>query len=495
MSGDCKSGDRSGTDLAEIARWSKQLVESEAFLRIRRSGIIERLRAGLGGSHTVVTYPPLDYLSTLDHNEIVGSIKPVAKLNLYLHVAFCEYVCRFCHYTTVRTRIGEGDDRRDAYVRALLKEVRRWKEHLGASGLESLYIGGGTPTVLPEKELVELIGALEGFKKRPGFRACVETSPVTASSDAGRKKLASLVGAGVGRFSIGVQSFDDRLLRTHRGHDLQVVLRAVENVMERNVESNVDLIQDLPGQTDESIANDVKWTSCFRPHQVTWYVLRFQPGSVWSKSVPASAGELAGSLESVRRRALIRRAMESIGYLSRPGGRFVRDASIEDTYKNVRSQSETNLLGVGASAYSHVWGYFFRNTPSTHSPSGVAHYIERSNRGELPVERGLRLDALERAAGKIVAGIRSRLRLPFPTPDTEAYLGHTKKQLDDLADLGLVNRDDEHYYSLTELGSLFEEEICASFYTDRVKQKLANETDTNLVGIATNSALSLGSPA
>lgn len=468
------NGDMTSTDLRDVIGWSRREFESETYQAILGSGLIQRERLGLGGSHSVVTYPPLDSLQPLEAKKILDVLKPVADLNVYLHHAFCEFTCGFCHYETRRTIIGASDAHMSSYLAALRREIAFWTKLLAGSRVSSLYIGGGTPTVAPTKELLACIEAVGKLQKADEFRACVETSPMTAASLAGAEKINALLGAGVNRVSIGIQTFDDGLLQRHRGHDLAVVLKALEFLMSSGVEINVDLIQDLPGQTDESIIDDVVRIHHLRPHQVTWYILRLHRGSSWFQMLPRMNGDLIQPQESARRRLMIRKAMASIGYQSRPGGRFVRESSVNDIYKTVRAATEPHMLGIGASAYSHGWGYLFRNVPTTRRGGGLNTYVARAARGECAIEGGLQLDAVERAAGKIVSGIRSRVILPDPTNETGDYLTYATEVLRLLHNLGLVNEDPENVYSLTEAGSVFEEEICSLFYSRRVRTLLSD---------------------
>lgn len=300
----------------------------------------------------------------------------------------------------------------------------------------------------------------------------METSPLTTVATGGREKLSALVEAGVNRFSIGVQTFDEKLLRRTRGHGLQEAREAVAILADFDVKFNVDMIQDLPHQTDESLICDLNWIDEFRPHQVTWYVLRMHPESPWHQMYARGDLELPAPFESVRRRLLLQEGMRRIGYSMQPGGRFVRTSAIHDRFKEVRAGTDPTLLGIGVSAYSHGWGYFFRNSFATPMNAGIRGYVERIRRGGLAVESGLRLDPSEVVAGRIVAGIRSGVRLPDPELGTESYVAEATARLLALRDAALVEITASETWSLTDRGRLFEEEICSLFYSTSVKQVL-----------------------
>jgi coproporphyrinogen III oxidase-like Fe-S oxidoreductase len=233
------------------------------------------------------------------------------------------------------------------------------------------------------------------------------------------------------------------------------------------------MIQDLPGQTEEHIIEDLIIIERFKPAQVTWYILRLRPEAAWFSRFSRSSLDLSNPIESLRKRLLIKEGMERIGYHSRPGGRFVREDKFRDQFKDTRASLEGTLLGCGVSAYSHGWGLFFRNTFSRGSTDGIQEYISRINQGEFPIETGYFIDELERLASLLVFGIRAGVSLPDTSADeTVSYLGQAIALLKQLESAGLVEQNPPGHYCITKLGSLFEEEICSLFYSSSIKEKL-----------------------
>lgn len=453
-------------------------VEAE-MTRLASTGLLDQLglrraRTGLGGSHTVVTYPPLDALAPLEGEEIVERVTPCPNLSLYLHVAFCEYLCPFCHYDTEFARIGTQEtEPMRAYMKALQTELKFWQARLGGSTLGSVYIGGGTPTSLPEERLSELLSEVRRLAVLPEAVLCVETSPLTTVAPDGLQKLQALVEQGVNRFSIGIQTFDDQLLRRTRGHGQVEALLAMDLIsgLVRNI--NIDLIQDLPGQTDDHLLTDLEFIERFRPAQVTWYVLRIRPEASWFPRFNRQSLVLAESSESIRRSLLVREGLARLGYLAQPGGRFVLAERYHDRFKEIRSGLDVTLLGLGVSAYSHGWGYLFRNTYSREKRQGLLDYVARVEQRGHAIEAGLKIDEVERTASLLVSGIRYGVRLPEATERTARYLNYAYQQLTKLLRAGMVEVDTEGVYRLTKWGSLVEEEICAMFYSPAIYARLA----------------------
>lgn len=465
-------------DIRALIEWSRGELKRLHCCELLKRGFIKRMRIGLGGSHTVATYPPLDALEPLNIEELLPNLEPVEGLNLYLHIPYCEHLCPFCHYITTYTAIGDNNDRIRSYLDALFAEMDHWAEKIQGSTLSSLYVGGGTPTAISENNLIKLFEKLATFKRNAGFKACVETSPITTTSMGGDAKLRALLEAGVNRISIGIQTFDPILLRRTRGHSKETALKALEIVMDLGVEVNVDMIQDLPNQSDESLVNDIAWINRFKPDQVTWYLLRMHQDSSWYHMHKRADLDLPDALESARRRLLIREAMNRIGYVPKLGGRFVREASLNNFFKEVRIATDYTLLGMGISAYSHGWGYFFRNTCPNKRIIGIRGYVDCIHKAGFAVESGCRLTPVEKVASSLVAGIRTSVVVPEPTPETEGYLTKALSTLHTLREAGLVDIDSNNAWSLTDLGNLFEEEICSMFYSSSVVNRLEKNTDS-----------------
>jgi len=459
-------------DLFSLVQWSQDEIERLGCDEVLKSGAIERVRLGLGGSHTVATYPPLDALERIDSEHVISAMVPTEKLNLYLHLPFCEHSCPFCHYDTHLKKIGYDNRWEHEYLEALTKELTVWKERLHGSTLKSIYIGGGTPTIIEEKKLLALFEKAIDIPHEPDFKACIETSPLTTVVGDGYHRLAAMVKAGVNRLSIGIQTFDTGLLRQSRGDDLNVILKALDVVSEFNIEVNVDLIQDLPDQSDKSILKDVIQIDRFKPDQVTWYILRLRADSGWYQKYTRGSLDICHSLESARKRLLIRKAMQSIGYTPRPGGRFMRIESLRDDFKRVRGGLDSTMLGIGISAYSHGWGYLFRNIHSSGSFGGVKNYIANMKEKDTAIQEGFRLTETEGAAGKLVQGIRAGVTVPDTKDSIGSYVDEVMNLLDSLRKNGLVEIKGERHVSLTELGKLFEEEICSLFYSPAIKKTL-----------------------
>lgn len=404
---------------------------------------------------------------------------------LYVHIAFCEMICTFCRYT-VDLSLGDTDPsetRRNRVVRyldALHREIAARGALLRTFGtrVDSVFIGGGTPTVLSLSQLRWLFGVIRSeFDIIPGSPWCVEASPRTIVAEDGEEKLCFLRDEGVGRLSFGIQSFDDEVLRrAGRGRSREEATRACVIASSLFPNYNFDLIQGLyKGNVDEVWGNLLE-VERLRPPHLTYYHGRFGDDKqqwAWLKAHPEL---FEGEEDTLLGRMLIWQRMRDLGYSQNDGNRFALGTA-GDTFKKVRTSVRSDLLGVGASAYSHVDGLdgedglFFRNDTS------LDGYLTRVENDLDPASTARVIDDEERLAASYVVGLRSvrreceetvRLRTALPRL-SEEYAARIER----LAALGLVEQSNGTE-RLTDLGCLFEDEILSLFYSPAAKRVIAS---------------------
>jgi len=190
-------------------------------------------------------------------------------VHLYLHVPFCARRCSYCDFAiAVRRRTPDAE-----YVGAIEAEWRWHREAGGWGGpVESLYLGGGTPSRLGVESLARLVALVDdelGFAADPEITLEVNPEDVAPSLAAGWRR------AGIGRISLGIQSFDDEVLRwMHRVHDRATALRAVGVLREAGVENlSLDLIYGLPTELGRGWADDLDTALALGPDHLSFYGL------------------------------------------------------------------------------------------------------------------------------------------------------------------------------------------------------------------------------
>ena len=198
---------------------------------------------------------------------------------LYVHIPFCHQICPFCSFAVRKNRPSAHRE----YLEAVLLETRRRAQGITISDLESLYIGGGTPSVLSSTEIIFLMqGIRQSWPLSKDCQISLECNPEDVQSN----YLGTLLSSGVNRLSIGVQSFQQEFLknlgRNHTVEHLRMNLIALKDVGWTNF--NVDLMFGLPNQTLEQFQFDVKKALEWDPTHLSFYALELAEQTPYGKS-------------------------------------------------------------------------------------------------------------------------------------------------------------------------------------------------------------------
>ena len=294
------------------------------------------------------------------------------RVGVYLHVPFCERVCPYCDFAVVAAR-PLAPERERAYVDALLAELalraRDFADPGGAARpLASLYLGGGTPSLLAPASVARLIDAVRAaFPSAGAVETTLEVNPSTTE----RARLPGFRDAGVNRLSIGVQSFDDdtlkRLGRAHRGEEARATLAAARAAGFATL--SLDLIVAAPGQRLADLERDLDAALAFAPEHVSAYQLTIEPGTPFERAAARGKLALADEDEAV---AMLERLVErlaadgleryEISSFARPG---------HTARHNRRYWERQPVLGLGMGAWSS-------EPPAPAAPHGARRANPRS---------------------------------------------------------------------------------------------------------------------
>ncbi len=201
------------------------------------------------------------------------------KLGIYVHVPFCRSKCAYCDFYS----FVPGDDTiYERYVNALLSHMEYYKSAVSQRTPDSVYIGGGTPTALPEEHLLRMIrGVRRTFHLAKNTEFTVEVNPATATY----KTFVRLRRAGVNRISIGLQSAHERelkaLSRIHSRGDFEQCFQDARRAKIENI--SVDLMFGIPQQTQESLLWSIDYVTRLRPEHISLYNLKIEPGTPFYK--------------------------------------------------------------------------------------------------------------------------------------------------------------------------------------------------------------------
>lgn len=196
------------------------------------------------------------------------------KLGIYIHIPFCRAKCDYCDFYSLPDREGAMD----SYQKALLAHIKETAPRAKGWQVDTVYIGGGTPTAFGAKRLCAVLGEV---KRRFDVARDAEITCEANPESADRKTLTALRRAGVNRLSLGMQSAcDGELNAVHRLHDFSQVQQAVADARKAKIKNlSLDLIYGLPGQTMESWKKSVEAAIALEPEHLSCYGLKVEPGT------------------------------------------------------------------------------------------------------------------------------------------------------------------------------------------------------------------------
>jgi oxygen-independent coproporphyrinogen-3 oxidase len=275
-------------------------------------------------------------------------------VGVYVHIPFCERVCPYCDFAV--EAVGRGAievEQEDAYVAALLAELELRAEAFAGRRLASLYFGGGTPALLRPDSLARLHETIAArFGAAPGSEPVEVTLEVNPSSVERSHLAAFRSEAGVNRLSVGVQSFDDSLLkalgRAHRGEACHSTLAAARAAGFTNV--SIDLLFAALHQTRQMLEDDLEACRAFGPEHVSTYELVFEPNTPFGRA--SRAGKLVAYDEdaSAELVALLETRLAGIGIERYELTNFARRGF--ESVHNRRYWQRAPVLGLGVGAHS-----------------------------------------------------------------------------------------------------------------------------------------------
>ena len=339
--------------------------------------------------------------------------------HLYVHLPFCAHRCGYCDFVTVVGREGQHP----RYVDALLAELELEGAVL-AERVETVFLGGGTPTFTAAGELDRLLAALPSAAE-----VTVEANPETLSPD-----LACMLrAAGVNRVSLGAQSFQPDLLRVlERRAQPDVVRRAFYHLRDANFDNiSIDLLHGIPGQSTAALDLDISEALALGPEHISYYELEAKPGTRFAHAHGAELERQAEAMEGyfdVVVERLIEagyRWYETANFCLAPEKARGRDLRARH---NLAYWLGREYLGLGIGAVSTIGGERRKNTPR------LGAYLASLARGEMPEREVEPLDEETRALERVMLGLRLDEGLPYATAQLSVDAG----ELGRLARLGLA---------------------------------------------------------
>lgn len=312
---------------------------------------------------------------------------------LYIHIPFCRRKCVYCNFYSI---VPAND--LSTFIQALLQELSLYVHEFEC--FDTVYIGGGTPSILPVQSIADILTAVERYYTiLPEPEITVEVNP----GDADAAYLESLRLSGVNRINIGIQSLDDRLLHfLGRRHDRRQALDAIEHAFAAGFDNiGLDLIYGIPGQTIVTWRETLSQAMSFRPHHLSCYQLTLETDTPLGQKCAENLFDLPGEAAQAEFFFTTADFLENAGYIHYEVSNFARSESLFSRH-NQKYWQHRPCLGVGPSAHSFCRGKRWWNNRS------VEKYVGALLNGKTPVEDAEILTTDQLRMEALFLGFRTR---------------------------------------------------------------------------------------
>lgn len=374
---------------------------------------------------------------------------------VYVHIPFCASRCSYCDFFSTLRLADMGE----TYVDAVLAEARLRRGELHGLAVRTLYLGGGTPSQLPLPLLSRLVTGLRGVLDLEQVEEfTVEANP----DDVSPAWCSALRKLGVNRVSMGVQTFEDPILRAiGRLHTARQAVDAVNCLREAGIDNiSIDLIYGLPGQTVASWTDTVSQAVSLRPPHISAYGLTYEEGTrLWRQRESGEVTEVPEEqcLEMYR---ILVEMLQSAGYEHYEISNFALPGF--HSRHNSSYWNDTPYLGLGAAAHS------YDGAVRRYNPDDLQEYITKIQNGELACGQE-ELTWQEHYDERVMLGLRTsrgvdavRLRKDFGEDAWQYFTREAEKHIE----TGNLRVTDDGRYILTPAGIMLSDSVMRDLMWD-----------------------------
>lgn len=390
---------------------------------------------------------------------VTAPLPPDAPFGIYLHIPFCARICPYCDFNTY----AHQEDRIPDYVEALIGEMDLTLASAGRVAAETIFFGGGTPSLLPPNAVARLIEALRArFVVAPDAEVTLEVNPETVD----KQSLAAFREAGINRLSIGIQSQQLRGLRVlGRGHHPETALTAFRAARAAGFDNvSLDLIFGWPGQTLDDWEGDLNTILGWSPEHLSLYSLIVEPGTPMDDAV--RRGILTtpddDATADMYERAIARLAEG--GWHHYEVSNWARTPDLISRHNRIYWRNG-QYLGLGAGAHAHIGHTRSSNLllPETYINTVIDNTVID---GRLPIALSETLDKATAMGETMMLGLRLLQEgvsaSAFQRRHGQSLLDVYGSQIEELTEIGMVTWDGERV-RLTHRGLLLANDVAARF--------------------------------
>ncbi len=379
---------------------------------------------------------------------------------IYIHIPFCKQACHYCdfHFST-------SLQNKEAFLTALHKEISLQKNYLKGKIISTVYFGGGTPSLLSKKELLEIFDSLNtSFQISEDAEITLEANP----DDLIEEKVKDLKGTPINRLSIGIQSFyDEDLTLMNRAHTSEESIKAVKLAQENGFENiTIDLIYGIPTLTNHRWRNNLQIAFALNVKHISAYCLTVEPKTALAHQIKVGEVKNVEEQHCSEQFEIMLEAMHQNDFMQYEISNFCKDGAFSKHNSNYWLKE--NYLGLGPSAHS------FNGESRQWNVSNNGLYIQSLEKEELNFEKEI-LSEAQRYNEYVLTSLRTIwgvdlncIRQNFG----EVYVNYFLKEIDlyiSTSDVLIeqspspLERDGVRYY-LTDKGKLIADKIASDLF-------------------------------
>ncbi|KLT73521.1 coproporphyrinogen III oxidase [Neisseria arctica] len=381
-----------------------------------------------------------------------GQLSTLPPLSLYIHIPWCIRKCPYCDFNSHQAKAGLNEN---SYIDALLTDLQTELPNIWGRPVETIFIGGGTPSIFQAASIDRLLSGIRALVKlQPQAEITLEANPGTFE----REKFQGFKDAGITRLSIGVQSFNDSALTAiGRIHNSREALTAIETALQLFDKVNIDLMYALPSQTVQAALNDIETAIATGVRHISAYHLTMEPNTPFGHTPPPElpADEAAQDIEDA-----VHDRLAEAGFIHYETSAFAHSGY--QCRHNLNYWQFGDYIGIGAGAHgkisypTHIERTVRRRHPKdyqTAMENNPADAIERRTIAKEDLAFEFMMNALRLSEGVPASWLQERTGISPAQISTQIRAAQTKGLLD----------TDPLYFRPTEQGKRFLNDLLQYF--------------------------------
>ena len=371
---------------------------------------------------------------------------------IYLHIPYCLHKCGYCDFNSH----PENREEEEVYVSTLMSEIGHYAPQLDGKVISTVFVGGGTPTILPPASLEKILGNIKNhFNLSTDCEITIEANPATIKQET----LAEIRSSGFNRISIGVQSFDDEELklleRVHNEDEIHTTMDRARLAGFNNL--SIDLMFSLPNQTPDKWMSNLQKALKKKPDHISAYGLTIEPATAFFKSHERGLLPLPPEETQLEMFQTTNETLQLAGYHQYEISNYARPGF--ECKHNLNYWDNGDYLGLGAGASSYLNGERFKNT------SLPSRYIREVKAEGSAVESTEKLTPLHAMGETIMLGLRRLKGIAIEDFENRFQISFNKvygKVIDPLISEGLITLNQNHM-ALSRKGLFLADSVILKF--------------------------------